>query len=103
MSVLSDVFKRNDAQFKIFCRFLKEHGVYRNFFIYMSKCHKDTISFNYRYKHDFYWFFINEQQIYWISNAFVWDGTKEKFDFWHNISANWVRVVKGLKGVLDEI
>ena len=102
MSVLSDVFKRNDAQFKKFCRFLKEYGIYRNFFMYMGKGHRDTVSFNYRCKHDFYLYFTLENPIYWVSNAFVWDETKEKFDFWNDISANWTKIVKGLDEIQRE-
>ena len=90
MPSLSKIFKNNNDEFKKFCRFLKEHGVYRKFFENMANCNENAVSFNNRYKHNFNRFFAEEINLYWVRSAFVWDDTKERFDFWCNMSKNWI-------------
>lgn len=78
-------------------KFLKEHHVYKEFKLNFWKYYKNykefsiiknmfdiLLSINQRHLRS-----SNDIRCFAITEAFLWDGTKEKFRFWQKINYEW--------------
>ena len=81
--------KVNSKEYGYFLRFLKEHGVYANYFAEMSKNYDSHSSFYTVYHRNYSEFFNRCSPQNWLDHCFTWNYTIKGDNFWSHLDDLW--------------
>lgn len=73
-----------------FIHFLKQNNVYEQYMFNFNNI--DGINFRKKYRKEYASiksFFLFSKKKYYVYNAFLWESTKEGYNFWNNLQIKW--------------